>query len=412
MEETLIGIDVGTTKICALVGEVEDPEEERLRIIGVGVAPSQGLRKGMVVNVEDAARAIGAAVDKAERVSGYDIDRAYVGVTGEHISALNSRGVVAITHGDHIVRQQDVERAIDAARAIAVPHDRKIVHAIPRYYILDGQEGLRISDPLGMQAFRLEVEVHIVTAAVTSLENLRRAVDRAGVQVRDLVLEPWASGEAVLTKAERESGVVLADIGGGTTDIAIFVEGNICHTFVLPVGGNHLTNDLAVLLRMPFQSAEELKVKHGHALSEAVGLDEVIEVQVFGNESRTAIPRHHVAQILEARAQEILGLIGQQVKKSGYDGLLPAGVVVCGGTGELTGIRELGCQVLELPVRIGVPHNLVGLVDVIHSPAYATSVGLLLWAMRHGEEEQEDLPSGPDWLPEWLMKWLKVFLPR
>lgn len=408
MDETIVGIDVGTTKVCTLVAEVEDLEEKQLRIVGVGVAPSQGLRKGMVVNVEEAARAIEASVEKAERVSGYAIEEAYVGVTGEHISALNSRGVVAVASRDRTVTEEDTWRAVDAAKAIAIPHDRQIIHAIPRYYILDEQKGLHISDPLGMQAFRLEVEVHIVTAAIPSLENLKRAVERAGVQVRDLVLEPWAAGEAVLTRAERERGVVLADIGGGTTDIAVFVEGKICHTYVLAVGGNHLTNDLSIVLRMPFDQAEEIKVRHGHALPQAVGADEIIEAHVFGNEFRQVIPRRYVSEILEARAAEILALIGQEVKKSGYDGLLPAGVVLCGGTGELTGLRELACQVLELPVRIGAPHDLVGLVDIISSPAYATSVGLLLCGL---QPEEGRVPPGEEGIIKRFIRWLRVFFP-
>jgi len=252
------------------------------------------------------------------------------------------------------------------------------------------------------------VEVHIVTAAIPSLQNLKRAVERAGVQVRDLVLEPWAAGQAVLTKAERERGVVLADIGGGTTDIAVFVEGKICHTHVLAVGGNHLTNDLSIVLRMPFDQAEEIKVRHGHALPQAVRADEVIEAQVFGNESRQVIPRRYVSEILEARAVEMLALIGEEVKKSGYNGLLPAGVVLCGGTGELTGLRELASQVLELPVRIGVPRNLVGLVDAISSPAYATSVGILLCGLR---PEEGRVPPDEEGIIHRFIQWLRVFFP-
>ena len=426
----IVGIDVGTTKVCTLVAEVvegehlsgpeedlgrgstfrEDLEEGRLRIVGVGVAPSQGLRKGMVVNVEEAARAIESSVEKAERVSGHAIEDAYVGVTGEHISALNSRGVVAITSHDRIVAEEDTRRAIEAARAIAIPHDRQIIHAIPRYYTLDEQKGLHISDPLGMQAFRLEVEVHVVTAAVASLENLRRAVERAGVQVRDPVLEPWAAGEAVLTRAEREMGVVLADIGGGTTDIAVFVEGKICHTLVLAVGGHHLTNDLSIVLRMPFDQAEEIKIRHGHALPQAVRSDEVIKAHVFGSALTQGIPRRYVSEILEARAAEILTLIGQEVKKSGYDGLLPAGVVLCGGTGELPGLVDLASQLLELPVRIGGPRNLVGLVDAISSPAYATGVGLLLCGLQPGEGYRRLTRPGESVL-ERFKRWLRVFLP-
>ena len=404
MERIIAGIDVGTTKICTLVGEVD--EGGALSIVGVGVVPSRGLRKGVVVNVGEATEAIAASVEKAERVSGYEIERAYVGVAGAHISCVNSRGMVAISRGRGGITQDDINRALEAARAIAIPYDRSVIHVIPRGYIVDGQDGVR--DPIGMHGFRLEVEVHIVTGAAASIHNLTKCVQDLGIEVEDLVLSPLAAGEAVLTDNEREMGVVLADIGGGTTDIAIFVEDTICHAAVLPVGGNHLTNDLAVGLRAPFGVAEEVKKKYGYARVEGVDPDEAVEVAMFGENSQQAISRQFIAQVLEARAEEIFELILQEVKRSGYDGLLPAGVVLCGGSARLAGMRELAREVMQLPVRIGAPKDLRGLVDTISNPAYAASVGLLLWGLRHGPPPPK--PKRGGFLGR-LLEWLRVFLP-
>lgn len=404
MERTIVGIDVGTTKVCTLVGEVD--EEGALHIVGVGVVPSKGLRKGMVVNVSETTEAIAASVEKAERVSGYEIGRAHVGVAGAHISSFNSRGVVAVSRG-HSITQDDVDRVLDAALAIAIPHNREVIHVIPRGYTVDGQDGVR--EPLGMHGFRLEVEAHIITGAATSIYNLVKCINQVGIEIDELVLAPLASGEAVLTDNEREMGVVLTDIGGGTTDMAIFIEGSIWHTVVLPIGGNHLTNDVAVGLRAPFGTAEEIKEKYGYARSEGVAADETIDVAVFGWDSWQAISRRFLSEIIEARATEIFSIILQEVKRSGYDGLLPAGVVLCGGTAQLAGIRELGREILQLPARIGAPRDLQGLVDVLSSPAYATSVGLLLWRLR----EEAALPprERPGGLWQRVVQWLRSFLP-
>jgi len=409
LERTVVGIDVGTTKICTLVGEVTSDNE--LRVVGVGVAPSHGLRKGVVVNVGDASKAIYNSVKKAERNSGYSIERAHVGVAGVHISSLNSRGAVAIGHGDRIITRDDVNRAMDAARAIAVPHNQRIIHVIPRDYTIDGQGGVR--DPLGLMGFRLEVEAHIVTGAVASLQNLIGCVEDAGVQVSNLVLQSLASAEAVLTSEEKEMGVVLVDGGGGTTDIAVFIGGSIWHSLVLRVGGNNLTNDVGVGLRIPFSAAESLKVKHGHAIVEAVDAGEYVDVIAFGEAAQQAIARRQLAEIIGARLEEIFELVGREIKRSGYDGLLPAGVVFTGGVAGTPGIAELGRRVLDLPVRVGYPARLDGLVEAISSPQYATSVGLLLWAMR--QDISRVAPSrAPGGLSEWyrrFVKWLKVFLP-
>jgi cell division protein FtsA len=374
MERTIVGIDVGTTKVCTVVGEATDNE---LKIVGVGVTPSRGIKKGVVVNVVDAASAIKASLEKAERSSGYEIARAFVSVTGGHVSAVNSRGVVGVNRGDRGITVDDVDRALDAARAIAIPQDREVLHVIPRGFSVDGQDGVK--EPVGMIGFRLEVEAHIVTGQTSSIHNLMKCVESCNVGVDGLVLDPIASGEAVLSENEKESGVVLADIGGGTTDVAIFIEGSVWHTTVLPVGGNHFTNDIAVGLRVPFEAAEQLKIEHGHSRHETIDPTEVVQVKAFGDGGMARVQRRDLSEIIEARAEEIFQLILQEIKRSGYDGLLPAGVVLTGGTAQLRGLRELGRQVLGIPVRIGTPQNLQGLIDTVDSPAYATSVGLLLW---------------------------------
>ena len=404
MERTIVGIDVGTTKICTLVGEVD--EVRGLRIIGVGVTPTHGIRKGVVVNVQEATSAIATSIEKAERISGYTIESAYVGLAGAHISAINSRGVVAVNRGERGIQPADIERALEATRAVAIPHNREVLHVIPRGYTVDGDDGVR--DPLGMQAYRLEVESHIITGATASIHNLVRCVQGTGVGIDALVLEPLASGDAVLTDVEREMGVVLADIGGGTTDIAIFIEGSIWHTVVLPTGGEHITNDIGIGLRTPFTTAEELKIKQGHARPESINPNETIDVSVFGEGERQRVSRQFLAQIIEARVEEIFDLILQEIKRSGYDGLLPAGVVLCGGTADLAGIRDLARDKLNLPVRIGAPQDLQGLVDILGSPAYATSVGLLQWGLHHDVPQQgRERRNGHFKLPGFL----KAFLP-
>lgn len=382
MSTPIAALDIGTTKTCALIAEMTDAGT--IRILGAGVAPSRGLRKGVVTDVKEATQAIAAAVEQTERISGFKMEAAYVGIAGSHIQSTNSRGVSAV-HGSRGVTQEEVDRAMEAAEAIAVPHNREIVHAIPRGYTLDGQDG--ITDPLGMVGYRLEVEAHIVTGAAASIQNLVKAVEGAGLKVIDLVLEPIASGQAVLTTAEKEMGVLVADIGGGTTDIAIFIDGSVWHTVVLPTGGIHISNDLAVGLRTPFNAAEEMKVKYGHADPSMIPEDETIDVAAFGEEGRRTVSRREVAEIIRARIDEICQMILTEVKRSGYDNLLPAGVVLCGGTAELTGIRAFAREALQMPVRIGTPRDIEGYIDRVSSPAFATSVGLALWGLRQGQSE-------------------------
>ena len=405
MERTIVGIDVGTTKICTLVGEVNEAGE--LNIVGVGVAPSRGMRKGMVINVAEATEAIAASVEKAERTSGYQIERAYVSIAGSHISGVNSRGVVAISRGEGGITTDDIDRALEAAQAIAIPHNQEVLHIVPRTFTVDGQNGIR--DPIGMYGFRLEVEAHIVMGASSAIQNLVKCVEALDIGVVELVLGPLAAGAAVLTDTEREMGVVLADIGGGTTDIGVFIEGSVWHTSVLAVGGNHLTNDLAIGLRAPFTVAENLKIEYGQARSDAVGLDETVEVDMFGDNGHQRVSRRLLAQILEARAEEICHLIRQEIKRSGYDGLLPAGVVLCGGSAQLAGFPELAREVLQLPVRVGAPRDLKGLVDTISSPAFATSVGLLRWGLQQHTVRRPRRRGGS--LGQRLIQWLRAFLP-
>jgi len=405
VERVVACIDVGTSKICTLIAEVDQAGE--LRVVGVGVVPSHGIRKGVVVNVQEATDSILASLEKAERLAGYEIDSVYVGLAGAHVSSINSRGVVAINRGERGVQPADIERALDAARAIPIPHNRQVLHAIPRSYTLDGDDGVR--DPLGMQAYRLEVEAHIITGATTSIQNLVKCVQGTGLGVNALVLEPLASGEAVLTDIERDMGVVLVDIGGGTTDIAVFIEGSIWHTVVLPMGGEQITHDIAVGLRTPFATAEELKIKYGNACSRAVPVEEMLDVAAFGEGGHQRVSRQFLAQIVEARVEEIFELVRQEIKRSGYDGLLPAGVVLCGGTADLAGIRDVARDLLNLPVRIGVPHDLQGLVDVLGRPAFSTSVGLLQWGLRRDVSRPVRAPRTNG---SRLASWLKVFLPE
>ena len=405
MERTIVGIDVGSSKVCTLVGEVDD--DGQVRVIGVGLVPGRGVRRGVVINVADATAAIGASVEIAERTSGYKIERAYVGLSGTHVSSLNSRGVVGISRREHGITEEDVDRALDAAHAIAVSHNREVVHVIPRGYVVDGQNGVR--DAVGMHGFRLEVEAHIVIGSTTSIQNLLKCVEGAGVEVDELVLASIAAGDAVLTDTEREMGVVLADIGAGTTDLSIFIDGAVWHTVTLGIGGEYITGDVAIGLRLPPEVAEQVKIEHGHARASLVPPEERFTVSTFGGESRQAVLRWKLAEIIEARAEEILSMIRQEIKRSGYDGLLPAGVVLCGGTAQLSGIQELGRDIFNLPVRMGVPQEIRGLVDRISNPAHAVGAGLMGWGMTADTRPQ--LPRSGPGFGERLLNWFRVFLP-
>ncbi len=380
MEEPIVvGIDIGTTKVCTLIARVEG--EHSLRILGVGIEPSQGIRKGTIVDLGAASQAIGRSIEKAQRSSGLEVTSALVSLAGSHVSSVNSRGVVGIS--GRVIDQYDIERALEAAQAVAIPHNREIIHVIQRGFIVDGQDGIRM--PVGMHGYRLEVEAHIITAAAATVENLRQCVQSAGVNVSQFVLNPLASAEVVLTETEQQMGVVVCDIGGGTTDLAIYIDGDIWHTMVLAVGGNHITSDIAHGLRLPISQAEEIKKQYGHAIEREIDAGDVFTSRSFGEEQPVQISRKDLAHIIEARAEEIFDLVLQEIKRSGYDGLLPAGMVLTGGASNLPGFRALASEVLAMPVRVAKPENLLGLVDQLQSPAYSTSVGLLYWAMLMNE---------------------------
>ena len=381
MEEIVVGIDVGTTKVCTLVGRVEDSRS--IRILGVGIEPSDGIKKGMIVDLAAASQAITRSVEKAESTSGMEITSALVSMAGAHVSSVNSRGAAAVN--GNIIEHYDLIHALEQARAVAIPHDREIIHVIQRGYTVDGQDGIR--NPKGMHGYRLEVEAHIITASAATSENLRQCVGAAGVEIQQFVLNPLASGEVVLTEQERQMGVAVCDIGGGTTDLAIYVDGDVWHTMVLAVGGNHITQDIAHGLRLSFEQAEEVKKQHGYAVRSSVGSEEYFTIRPFGEDQPVQISRRDLAHIIEARVAEIFSLTLQEIKRSGYDGLLPAGMVLTGGTSALPGIKRVASDVLNMPVRTAQPENLLGLVDRLNSPAYSTSVGLLRWAMSMHDQD-------------------------
>ena len=381
MEEIVVGIDVGTTKVCTLVGRMED--EKSVRIIGVGIEPSDGIRKGVIVDLAAATQAITNSVQRAEQTSGLEITSALVSLAGAHVSSINSRGAVAIPGG--VIDASDVARALDQAGAIAIPHDREIVHVIQRGFSVDGQEGIK--QPIGMHGNRLEVEAHIITASGATVENLRQCVGAAGVDIQNFVLNPLASAEVVLTEQERQMGVAVCDIGGGTTDLAIYVDGDVWHTMVLAVGGNHLTQDIAHGLRLPVSQAEDVKKQQGHAVRSEIGAEEYFSIRPFGEDHPVRINRQDLAHIIEERTAEMFSLIMQEIKRSGYDGLLPAGMVLTGGTSALPGIRRVANEVLDMPVRTAQPENLKGMVDRLNSPSYSTSIGLLYWALAMHEND-------------------------
>ena len=377
-ERYIVGIDIGTAKVTAIVSEVT--EEGRLEIIGIGSTESKGLRKGMVINLEQTVESIKRVVEEAELMAGVEIESAYVGLAGGHIKGFNSRAVVAITSKTREIGREDVFRAIDAAKAIPLPSDREIVHVLPQEFVVDGHDG--IFDPTGMTGSRLEANVHIITASTTAIQNIVTCVNRAGMEVIETVLEQLAAAEACLTDDERELGVALLDIGGGTTDIAIFDKGTIWHTSVLPTGGDHFTNDVAVGLRTPILEAEKIKKKYGCALATMVSEEDTIEVPSVGGRKPRILGRQILADILQPRAEEICHLVFQEIRRAGYERTLNSGVVITGGSASLEGLPEVAERVFDMPIRRGVPTGIGGLVDVVASPSYATGVGLVLYGLR------------------------------
>jgi cell division protein FtsA len=373
-EAVLVGIDVGTTKVVALIGEVS--RDGSITIIGKGPVVSAGLKKGVVVNIDQTIHSIASAVEHAERLSGWKIDRAFVGVGGQHVESQNSRGAVAVSGHTREVTREDVNRATEVARAVSIPSNREVLHVLPRGFIVDGQEGVK--DPLGMSAIRLEVETHIVTGSATAVQNLSKCVLGAGVKIDELVASPLASAEAVLSETEKDLGVAVADIGASTIDLALYADGSPFLTAVLPVGGNNVTNDVAIGLKMSLQVAEELKVRHGTCDLRGVSEDDEISVSVLGEEAGRTVSRLEVCQIIEARMRETFEMLKAEIEAAGH-GLLPAGVILTGGASQLAGAAELGREVLQMPVRVAAPAGVGGLVDNLLTPVYSTAVGLLMW---------------------------------
>jgi cell division protein FtsA len=371
MDNLVIGLDIGTHKICTIVGQVR---RDDIFVIGVGIEPSRGMKRGVVNDMAALTTAISASVHKAEKSSGYDIKRAFVSLAGSHIASLNSRGAIGIPP-QRSVSVEDIDKAMEAARAIAIPHNREVLHVVPRSYSLDGQD--RVRSPLGMHGFRLEVEAHIITASSTSVANLEQSVEAAGVLVDRFILNPLAAGDAILTDQEREMGVVVIDIGGGTTDLAIFIEGTVWHTAVLGIGGDLVTSDITYWMNVAFELAEAVKIQRGHAYARAVDPLETFLVEPFGDGMPIEVKRAELAEVIEARVEEIFEKVLQEIKRSGYDGLLRAGAVITGGCSQLPGVKEVAAKVLGIPVRLAKPEKLTGMSDVLKNPSYSTSVGLL-----------------------------------
>jgi cell division protein FtsA len=383
MKKLISAIDVGTTKICTIIGSLDSGGN--VQVLGVGLVPSHGMHKGMVVNVEEAKEAVCESIRRAEQASGLKVESAYIGVTGRHISSINSHGVVAIPRNDRLVRHDDLKRVLSSAQQVNLPDDRRILHAIPRNYALDSQE--RIKNPVGMHGFRLDVETHIITAAISSVQNLVKCIRSCGVEIQDLILEPLASGEAVLTPEEREIGVILADIGGGTTDIAVFKDGSIYHTAIIPVAGYQVTSDLSIGLGLPFEIAEAMKKKYGNVYPEVLAKNQDSTLTV---EDGHSVSYRDLCNIIKVRMEELLRLILLEMPDSNYASLAPAGLVLTGGCSNLAGLEALARQTIRIQTRIGEPMGVYGITDILHDPAHSTGVGLLLWGTRnHGRPAWE-----------------------
>lgn len=374
-DNTIVALDIGTSKVVALVGEVT--EEGKLEVIGIGSYPSRGLKKGVVVNIESTIQSIQRAVEEAELMSGMQINSVYVGIAGSHVRSLNSHGIVAIK--DKEVTESDVDRVMDAARAVAIPADQRILHVLPQEYVIDQQEGIR--EPVGMSGVRLEARVHLVTAAHSAAQNIVKCVERCGLHVEDIILEQVASSYSVLEEDEKELGVCLVDIGGGTSDIAVFLNGAIHHTAVIPIAGDQVTNDIAVAVRTPTQHADEIKIKHGCALRQLADAEEQIEVPGVGEREARSLSPQTLAAVIEPRYEELFSLVLQELRRSGYEERIGAGIVLTGGTSKMKGVNELAEEVFHMPVRIGMPRGIGGLRGEVENPIHSTGVGLLLYGV-------------------------------
>ena len=384
----IVGLDIGTSKVVAIVGEVT-PDGE-IDVIGIGSHPSRGLKKGVVVNIESTVQSIQRAVEEAELMAGCQIHSVYAGIAGSHIRSLNSHGIVAIR--DKEVTAADVDRVIDAARAVAIPADQRILHILPQEFIIDNQEGIR--EPIGMSGVRLEAKVHMVTGAVSAAQNIIKCVRRCGLEVDDIILEQLASSNSVLTDDEKELGVCLVDIGGGTTDIAVFTEGAIRHTAVIPIAGDQVTNDIAVALRTPTQHAEEIKIKYACALTQLASPDETIEVPSVGERAARRLARQTLAEVVEPRYEELFTLVQAELRRSGFEDLCAAGVVLTGGSAKMEGVIELAEEIFHMPVRLGLPQYINGLVDVVRNPIHSTGVGLLLFGHQNRAVREAEARMG------------------
>ncbi|HAI96954.1 MAG: cell division protein FtsA [Cycloclasticus sp.] len=384
----IVGLDIGTSKVAAIVGEITP--DGTIDVIGIGTSGSRGLKKGVVVNLESTVHSIQRAVEEAELMAGCQINSVYVGIAGSHISSLNSNGVVGIKESEVI--PSDIERVIDAARAVVIPADQKILHIMPQEFIIDGQEGIK--EPVGMAGIRLEAKVHIVTGAVSAAQNIIKCVRRCGLEVDDIILEQLASSSSVLTDDEKELGVCLVDIGGGTTDIAVFCDGFIRHTAVIPIAGDQVTNDIAVALRTPTQYADEIKLKYACALTQLVQEDEMIDVPSIGERPARKISRGNLAEIIEPRYEELMMLVQAELRRSGYEDIVAAGIVLTGGSAKVEGLVELAEEVFHMPVRLGHPQYVSGLSEVVRNPIYATGVGLLLFGQQNSVANNGEMKNG------------------
>ncbi len=385
----IVGLDIGTSKVVAIVGEISSDGE--LAIVGIGSHKSSGLKKGVVVNIESTVQSIQRAVEEAELMAGCQIHSVYAGIAGSHIRSLNSHGIVAIK--DKEVYSQDLDRVIDAAQAVAIPADQKVLHILPQEYLIDDQDGVK--EPLGMSGVRLEAKVHLVTCAVNAAQNIEKCIRRCGLEVEDIILEQLASSYSVLTDDEKELGVCLVDIGGGTTDIAIFTEGAIRHTGVIPIAGDQVTNDIAMALRTPTQNAEEIKIRYACALAKLAGAEETIKVPSVGERASRDLSRQTLAEVVEPRYDELFTLVQAELRRSGFEDMVAAGIVLTGGTSKMEGVVELAEEIFHMPVRLGSPQNVKGLKDIVSNPIYSTGVGLLSYALEkslnkvYGYEESE-----------------------
>ena len=399
----IVGLDIGTSKVVAIVGDIKP--DGSLDIVGIGSHRSRGLKKGTVVNIESTVESIQRAVEEAELMAGCQIRSVYAGIAGSHIRSMNSHGIVAIRDGE--VNRADIDRVIDAAQAVAIPADQKVLHILPQEYVIDSQEGVK--EPLGMSGVRLEAKVHLVTCAVNAVQNIEKCIKRCGLHTEEIILEQLASSHSVLTEDERELGVCIVDIGGGTTDIAVFTEGAIRHTGVIPIAGDQVTNDIAMALRTPTDHAEELKIKYACALTQLANDEEMIMVPGVGDRAARELSRQALAEVVEPRYDELFTLVKAELQRSGFEDLLAAGIVLTGGTSKMEGVVELAEEVFHMPVRIGAPQDVRGLSDIVRNPIYSTGVGLLLYGMRHHQERGDVIPvreSEPGWL-ERLRNWFR-----